>query len=87
MSEYMKYLLPGTNSLNEFSDTILLIILLVVAFSSIFYIISGLKQLKLIFRNRDNSFTQNGFILFKIVSMIFLGYVIYKIVNIILIIS
>jgi hypothetical protein len=83
----MKYLLPGTNSLNEFSDTILLVILLVVAFSSIFYIISGLKQLKLIFRNRDNSFTQNGFILFKIVSMIFLGYVIYKIVNIILIIS
>lgn len=87
MSKYEELFFPATNSLNVFNETVVFVGMLVVAFSSILYIIHGIKRLKLIFKSRDNSLRQNSYIFFKIVSMIFLGYVIYQIANIILNIS
>lgn len=84
MSKYEELFFPATNTLNVFNQNMVFVIMLIVAFASIFYIIHGIKHLKLIFKNRDHSLRQNSYILFKIIFMLFLVYILYEITNIVL---
>jgi hypothetical protein len=87
MLKYKDLFFPFLNTLDELNKSVVLLIMLIIAFSSIVYIIFGIKHLKLIFKNRDNSLKQNSYIIFKILFMMILTYIIYEIVNIILQVS
>ncbi len=84
MSKYEELFFPATNTIDEFNKNAVFVGMLIVAFLSVIYIVSSFKRLKIIFKSRDNSLRQNSYIFFKIVSMLFLAYVTYEIVNIIL---
>jgi len=84
MSIYKDIFFPTTNAIGQMNESTVFLAMVVVAASSILYIIFGIKHLMLIFKNRDNSLRQNTHIIFKILIILFLSYVIYEIANIIL---
>ncbi len=84
MPSYRELFLPTLNALDEFNKTLVLVIMLVIVFSSILHIIFSFKHLMLIFRNRHYSIKQDSYIIFKILFMMFLAFIIYEITNIIL---
>lgn len=78
--------LPSAASFfGSFDQSVALIILLVILFASVVYIVSSFNHLILVFKNKDNSFTQNSHIIIKILTMIFLSFVVYEIAKIIII--
>lgn len=78
--------LPSASSFfGSFDQSFALIILLVILFASVIYVISSFNHLILVFKNKDNSFTQNSHIIIRILIMIFLSFVAYEIAKIIII--
>ncbi|MDD2377132.1 MAG: hypothetical protein PHD15_07040 [Clostridia bacterium] len=87
MSKYKHLFFPTTNSIDQVNESTVFIAMVAFVGVSIIYIMFAIKQLKLIFKNRDYSFKQNSYIVFKILVIAFLIYMIYEIAIIILAIS
>jgi len=78
--------LPSAASFfGSFDQSVALIVLLVILFASVIYIVSSFNHLVLVFKNKDNSFTQNSHIIVRILIMIFLSFVVYEIAKVIII--